>query len=139
MANVPEGLLPTITLALAVGVRALARDGALVKRLSAVETLGSTTVICTDKTGTLTENRMQAITVWTESGEFALDGLPSSIDGPAQLLARTLAACTNAELDGDSGGALGDPTEVALLRVAAAFVSSVARAAALVTFPPVVW
>jgi magnesium-transporting ATPase (P-type) len=50
VANVPEGLLPTITLALAVGVRALARDGALVKRLSAVETLGSTTVVCTDKT-----------------------------------------------------------------------------------------
>ena len=60
VANVPEGLLPTITLALAVGVAGLARRGALVKRLSAVETLGSTTVICTDKTGTLTENRMRA-------------------------------------------------------------------------------
>ena len=54
VANVPEGLLPTITLALAVGVQDLARRGAVVKRLSAVETLGSTTVICTDKTGTLT-------------------------------------------------------------------------------------
>ena len=59
VANVPEGLLPTITLALAVGVRDLARRGALVKRLSAVETLGSTSVICTDKTGTLTQNRMR--------------------------------------------------------------------------------
>ena len=59
VANVPEGLLPTITLALAAGVRELARRGALVKRLSAVETLGSTNVICTDKTGTLTRNRMR--------------------------------------------------------------------------------
>ena len=58
VANVPEGLLPTITLALAVGVGELARHGGLVKRLSAVETLGSTDVICTDKTGTLTQNRM---------------------------------------------------------------------------------
>ena len=59
VANVPEGLLPTITLALAAGVRELARRGAVVKRLSAVATLGSVTVTCTDKTGTLTENRMR--------------------------------------------------------------------------------
>ena len=70
--NVPEGLLPVITLALAVAVSLLARRGALVKRLSAVETLGSTDVICTDKTGTLTENRMNPVAVWTLKGEVPL-------------------------------------------------------------------
>src|SRR5512146_1049387 len=73
VANVPEGLLPTITLALAVGVAALARRGALVKRLSAVETLGAAAVICTDKTGTLTENRMRAMRVWTPDLELDLE------------------------------------------------------------------
>ena len=68
VANVPEGLLPTITLALAVGVRFLAQRGAVVKRMSAVETLGSTTVICTDKTGTLTQNAMRVVDVWLAPG-----------------------------------------------------------------------
>ena len=70
--NVPEGLLPVITLALAVAVRGLARRGAVVKRLSAVETLGSTDVICTDKTGTLTENRMRPVAAWTRPGPVDL-------------------------------------------------------------------
>ena len=71
--NVPEGLLPVITLALAVAVRLLARRGALVKRLSAVETLGSTDVICTDKTGTLTQNQMRPVAAWTLANEIPLD------------------------------------------------------------------
>ena len=120
VANVPEGLLPTITLALAVGVRALSRAGRLVKRLSAVETLGSTTVICTDKTGTLTENRMRAEALWTPDGEARLDGAPRADPPPAvRMLARRAAACTAAEPDGE-GGWGGDPTEVALLEAAAA-------------------
>ena len=70
VANVPEGLLPTITLALAVGVRRMARRRALVKRLTAVETLGSTDVICTDKTGTLTEGRMAVHAFWAAGREL---------------------------------------------------------------------
>jgi magnesium-transporting ATPase (P-type) len=134
VANVPEGLLPTITLALAVGVRDLARRGAVVKRLSAVETLGSTMMICTDKTGTLTENRMSVTRVWipaTIAGpggnpahgagrDIALDGTsPSGLPDAAILLARTAAACTSAELaPGPDGTPVGDPTELALLELA---------------------
>jgi calcium-translocating P-type ATPase len=121
VANVPEGLLPTITLALAVGVADLARQGALVKRLAAVETLGSTTVICTDKTGTLTENRMRAARVWTPLGELALeaegDGAAAAAANPVLgLLGRTIAACSTAELR--VGKSRGEATEVGLLEAA---------------------
>jgi calcium-translocating P-type ATPase len=124
VANVPEGLLPTITLALAVGVRGLARRGALVKRLSAVETLGSTTVVCTDKTGTLTENRMRITRVWTAAtGHLDLEGealLDAVRTRPAVVaLAQVATRCNNAEPAAyDSDTASGDPTEIALAGLA---------------------
>jgi calcium-translocating P-type ATPase len=121
VANVPEGLLPTITLALAMGVRILARRGVLVKRISAVETLGSTSVICTDKTGTITLNRMRVTRVWTFEGVIdpsaarGADRAPSA----ARRLSRAVVACNNAELDPDRPDeGHGDPTELALLHMA---------------------
>lgn len=108
VANVPEGLLPTITLALALGVRVLAREGALVKRLSAVETLGSTTVICTDKTGTLTENSMRPARAWADGRWIGLEGGPVA----SPDLGAALAICSTVH----DGGA--DPTETALLDAA---------------------
>ncbi len=120
VANVPEGLLPTITLALAVGVRRMARRRALVKRLTAVETLGSTDVICTDKTGTLTEGRMTAQLLWADGIELAT-GAGSAGEAPRRepfsALLRTATRCNNATLTRHDGGWRrgGDPSESALL------------------------
>ncbi|HSE59126.1 MAG TPA: cation-transporting P-type ATPase [Nitrospiraceae bacterium] len=126
-ANVPEGLLPTVTLALAMGSQRMAKRKALIKHLPSVETLGCATVICTDKTGTLTENRMRVECLYVndlvmESREGLLvvkDHLPSTAD-PRQLgpLIQAMALCHNAKRARQAGGRhawAGDPTEVALV------------------------
>jgi calcium-translocating P-type ATPase len=123
VANVPEGLLPTITLALAVGVRRMARRRALVKRLTAVETLGSTDVICTDKTGTLTEGRMSVAALWAEGEELRPGERPAPRAGrePFSALLRTALRCNNAAARREADGwrRSGDPGESALLVAAA--------------------
>jgi magnesium-transporting ATPase (P-type) len=132
VANVPEGLLPTVTLSLALATQRMARRNAIVRRLSAVETLGETTVICTDKTGTLTENQMTVTRVWMPSGELDVDGVGYAPEGGAtprwgmpdaaalEELARAGALCNDAALerDGELWRAVGDPTEAALLTLA---------------------
>ena len=114
VANVPEGLLPTVTLSLTMASRRMAQKNALIKNLESVETLGSTTVICTDKTGTLTQNRLGVNTVVVGGQEYHVED--KLIEG-APALDRLLAVmriCNNAYLT-DDGGFAGDATEGALL------------------------
>ncbi len=112
VANVPEGLLPTVTLALAICVQRMAQRKALVRRLSAVETLGSVSVICSDKTGTLTCNRMALEATW----------LPGPDPGAEARLLACACLCSNAHLERGRDGlhGIGDPTESALLTAAVA-------------------
>jgi Ca2+-transporting ATPase len=143
---VPEGLPVAMTIALAVGMQRMAARGAIIRRLSAVETLGSTTVICSDKTGTLTRNEMTAVALWlppaqdaghggreiavsgigyTPQGELAEDGQAVDPARPAlATLLQAAALCNDAELlppeDERAGwSVIGDPTEGALLVLAA--------------------
>src|SRR5262245_46434945 len=138
VAFVPEGLLPTVTLALVMGTQRIARRHALIKRLSAVETLGCTTVICADKTGTLTQNAMTVCELWlagrqltvtgvgyAPEGEILEQGRPVArpVDGDVRQLLVAAGLCTNARVLPPTATAapwtiLGDPTEAALRVVA---------------------
>ncbi|MFN3682800.1 MAG: cation-translocating P-type ATPase [Fimbriimonadaceae bacterium] len=131
---IPEGLPALVTILLAVGVQRMARQKAIVRKLPAVETLGSTDVICSDKTGTLTRNEMAVVKALTPAGEYDFEGqgyqpegrilvAGSPLDGPPADLAELLTAsalCNDAAIHG-SGDRLevsGDPTELALVAAA---------------------
>ena len=142
VAAIPEGLPIVATLALARGMWRMARQNALIERLSAVETLGATTVILTDKTGTLTENRMTVRRLWIASGEIGLDGAGKVHPATAPQLADDLQVvrlldvavlCNDATLGHSTKESSGDPMELALLRAGRA--AGITRHALVATHP----
>ena len=135
VAAIPEGLPATLTITLAIGVQAMARRNAIVRRLPAIEAIGAVSVICTDKTGTLTRNEMVANAIVTAGGDYAVEGagyaskgqvlaearpIDPGADAPLRELARAATLCNDAVLHWQDEGwvVAGDPMEGALLALA---------------------
>lgn len=132
---IPEGLPAVVTIALAIGVQRMAKRKAIIRKLPAVETLGSTTVICTDKTGTLTKNEMTVSEIWMHGvnihvtgvgyqpdGSFMLDGEKiSAVPDTLAILLESATLCNDGDFkkDGKEIQIIGDPTEIALVVAAA--------------------
>ncbi|MFO1023690.1 MAG: cation-translocating P-type ATPase [Acetobacteraceae bacterium] len=133
VAAIPEAMPAVVTVLLALGARRMAQEHALIRRLPAVETLGSVTVICSDKTGTLTRNEMRATEVMLDGQRLPIEAVDARVPAAATLL-KSMALC-NDVVPSDSRAALGEPTELALWRAAAD--AGFDRAALLVQAPRV--